>query len=105
MPPKERTKPVVGMGATYYVGSDRYGCTVLKVSKTGYKVVLSRDEARVSRLSASGDRIDGRLFTQTERTITVYRGQNGQYQPHETGGCRYGLVTFGRRRQSLDRSF
>lgn len=38
------TKPVVGMGATMYVGTDRYPYTVTEVSKSGKQMLIQQDE-------------------------------------------------------------
>lgn len=42
-----KTVPVVGAGATFGSGSDSYPFTVVAVSKSGHRVTLRRDEAKV----------------------------------------------------------
>lgn len=39
----------VGVGATLCIGSDRYAYTVVKVSKTGHKIEIQRDNARATK--------------------------------------------------------
>ncbi len=92
--------PKVGMPATWQIGSDRYGYTVAYVSPSGAKVILSGDRPLANSCPA-GDRIEGRLFVSTGEELIVYRRKDGRYRAK--GGA--GLVTFGVRAQSLDRSF
>ena len=42
---KEFVLPVVDMGATYGIGSDRYAATVIEVSKNGKRVKIQFDES------------------------------------------------------------
>jgi len=39
--------PQVGMGATYSVGSDRYACTIRKISESGKTIWLSPDDDKL----------------------------------------------------------
>lgn len=74
--------PVVGMPATYSIGSDSYAAEVVSVSKSGHKI-----EARVGRGS---------------KAETFTRRKNGAYV---LAGTTYGHLTLGMAREYRDPSF
>jgi hypothetical protein len=45
----DRGKPAVGEGATYYIGSDAYSYTVVKVSASGKTIWLTPDKTRATK--------------------------------------------------------
>lgn len=92
----------VGMGATYSIGSDRYACTVIKVSKSCHKITTRDDKA--TRTDSNGISEDQRYSYERDPNGEVrefYRNSSGSYGNRTQGG-RLGL---GRRSTYLDPSF
>ncbi len=76
------TLPTIGAHGYFTSGSDRYPCTVTKVSASGAKIEVERDDFRVVEGSAQ----DGSAkyeFTRREggATRTFTRRQDGKYRP------------------------
>lgn len=93
---------VVGMGATYSIGSDRYPCTVTAISKTGHKITTRDDKATRS----DGNGISESQTYTYERdpkgeVRTFYRLSDGTYR-NKTVSCRLRL---GSRDMYLDPNF
>lgn len=97
--------PVVGMGATYYIGSDRYPYTIIAVNKTGKTICVQRDKAT----PAEGyDYYSKQVYNYTPNLlgdIEVYTlRKNGRfYRQGETS--KYGCLVIGKRNQYQDPSF
>lgn len=95
--PKEPT-PVVGMGATYSIGSDMYPCTVIAVMRNGRTIRLSHDTIKGR----------GKLFVpnmnpvdECEVIVATLRS-DGRYMER---GTNYGFIRLGKRRNYHDPSF
>lgn len=93
---------VVGMGATYSIGSDRYACTVIAVSTSGLKVTTRDDKA--TRTDENGmSECQTYSYERDPSGVerTWYRDSKGNYG-NKTRGGRLGL---GARRAYHDYSF
>jgi len=77
------TKPEIGMGATYSIGSDRYAYTVVEILRKGRTLLIQRDVP------------NGQVVTATLRG-------DGQYRPR---GSKCGHVALGVRRTYMDPGF
>ncbi len=84
-------KPTVGLGATYYCGSDRYPCTVIQVINDK-RIVIMQHPGRIR----SADKTD---------TYTVTLRKNGKW--HRVGTKHYhtGYYVLGERDSYMDPSF
>jgi hypothetical protein len=85
------TPPKVGTKATYSVGSDRYACDVIKVSKGGHKIV-------VQFASATRTDTNGQSESQTWECVPNPKGQTRvahlcnigtQHECYIHDGCAY----------------
>lgn len=87
-----RVAPVVGMGATYSIGSDDYPMTIVDVSRNGKLVIAQKDQAR------------GSLFVPDDEGVQMAftLRSDGQYLLR---GKRYGSLHVGRRFYNLNPSF
>lgn len=81
--------PVVGMPATFNIGSDHYACEITKVSPSGKTVWASRGGKFMRREVTKGGYINGET-----RTFVIYRSPGG-----------YGSLTIGMAEDRLDPSF
>lgn len=77
------TLPQVGTRGSFSVGSDRYPCTVIAVSPSGYRVTVQEDRVTVYTPfpDCSGDEFER---NPQGRTMVFTRRQNGRYR--QTGG-------------------
>src|ERR1700675_5209954 len=102
----EITKPVVGKGATLFVGSDRYPYTVVEVVNEN-KCFVQADNCKV----VKGSEHDG--SAEYEYTSDPYafkfvikRNKKNPYRWYSIGGASVGnLVCVGSRRRYYDPSF
>lgn len=100
-------RPVVGMGATYHVGSDSYACTVIEVSPSGHRIVLQHDRTvPTKRARAMGMTDEMRPFLYVRnpegRTEVATRRKDGY---RLKGWKRSGRVELGIRETYRDPSF
>lgn len=77
----EFIRPVVGKAATYCIGSDRYPCTIVAVSKTGAKLTLREDRWLG----------EGKFEAATGRERTAHRNGDGGYNVGRSGDLTIGV--------------
>lgn len=93
---------VVGMGATYNVGSDRFACTVIKVSPSGHLITVRDDIAIRTDTNGMSDCQEYRYERDPAGTTrTFYRDSKGNYGNKTKGG----RLSLGVRRAYRDFSF
>ncbi len=92
--------PVVGMGATYSIGSDRYAQTITAVNKTGktIKVVHSNEIYENGKLVGYDD-------SYTPDTGTVYTLRKNGYFHAKGSKAKYGYLSIGNRNSYRDPHF
>lgn len=96
------SKPEVGMGATMYVGSDRYPYTVIAVSPSGFKVTLQADDSKRTDSNGLSEIQTWDCTPNPNGAIRyAYRNRHGRY--YAARG--YSRVTFGERDMYQDPHF
>lgn len=92
--------PVVGMGATYSIGSDRYAQTITAVNKTGKTIMVVHSNPIYK---------DGKIEGYDERyepgTGTVYTLRHNGYFHAKGSKAKYGYLSIGTRNQYMDPHF
>lgn len=85
--------PVLGMGATYCIGSDRYAGTIVYVSRNKAVIKVRDDKAIRTDNNGMSDAQNYRYEPNEEGEIrTFYRNQKGGYGHRSRGGsCRVGV--------------
>lgn len=94
--------PVVGMGATVRIGTDRYPYTIVSISASGKTIVLQEDF--YNRLDSNGlDEWQEYSYISNSNgdTITFRLGKNGYYKNNKRG--LYACIGF--RRAYIDPCF
>lgn len=81
---------VVGLAATYCIGSDQYGGTLIEVSNTGHKVVWQRKDERTGAVVA-GFKVE-----------CTFRAKSGEYGAK---GSKYGYLKLDHAKTILDQGF
>lgn len=87
------TTPTIGTHGSFSVGSDRFPCTVVEVSKSGHRVVVEEDRVTEWEPHPSGYPVS---FARREGgpRVTFTRRKNGSYRRAGTNGYGSG-VSFG----------
>lgn len=82
----DQIKPEVGMGATYCCGSDKYPCTIVRVSSSGKTFWMKEDSDRGTKL-------------EKEMRVHFNPGRGWIY-----GDAKFGVIV-GKREHYLDPNF
>ena len=103
------TIPVIGMGATYCIGSDRYAGTIVYVSASGRSVFFQKDHA--INIAPPEERCLGgsqeyRYEPNIHADVEVYTlRKNGRWIQKGCGLVGYGHLSLGKRNHYMDPSF
>jgi hypothetical protein len=96
--------PVVGLPASYQVGSDRYAVTVVAVSKSGHEVTTRDAKSRLASGSIFSEQQRYLFVADPEGAVRVFtRRKNGRYV--SKGNKRSGFLSLGEYSAYRDPSF
>jgi hypothetical protein len=104
---QEPLEPAVGMGATYYCGSDRYTYTVIEIRRNGRQLVLQKDTETLAEGNSQSER---QVYTYTRdlngTKVTVNQSHDGEtYRERGMSHIKTLYYTIGQRRTYRDPSF
>jgi hypothetical protein len=101
--------PVVGMGATYSIGSDRYAQTITAVNKTGKTIMVVGANSIYTKHTNlkpnEGQTLIGYDESFTPNTGTVYTLRKNGYFHAKGSKAKYGYLTIGQRNTYMDPHF
>lgn len=97
-------EPLVGMGATYTIGSDRYPYTIIAVSASGKRCTIQQDETKRMDKNGMSEQQTYRFIPnpEAEKKVISLR-QDGRWREVGSGGA--GFYTIGDRDCYRDPSF
>lgn len=105
-------EPEVGMGATFYVGSDQYPFTIVRVttnSMTKKATIIELREDTAIRLDGRGMHTEDQDYRYEPdpdgRTLVARKRKNGHWYVERSRGQGVGLIHIGDRRMYRDPSF
>jgi len=98
--------PVVGMGATILMFSDRHAATVIEVSADKKTIVIQQDKAVRTDKNGMSESQDYRFEPNTNGPTTTYTlRKNGTFVTKGSGMRNGGIVRIGSRSEYRDFSF